>query len=159
MKLTADELRILLAALGLHGSNDPSVTQLQAKLSMMLEAAVMLQARTERPAYQGIPVRTELGPEILAAYKSGNERIRQGHGRRGLLLPEPQTPEEARRIFPQLSDAVGAAGSTEDPDFVPVWEELSRRYQALKKNWALPKCKHGKAPAQWCPDCGTGFSP
>lgn len=168
MTLTAEELRVILKALG-NDSDDPVIGGLQAKLSVMLEVALRRTAtgriRSE-PAVQSVPVRTELGRELLAAYRAMGftgpvEHRRQGQGRRGLDLPEPQTPEEARRIFLELTDAVGAAQSTDDPEFVPVWEELCRRQRAMKAKWALPTCKHGRAAAAYCPECelsgGAGF--
>ena len=68
---------------------------------------------------------------------SAIEERRQRDGRAGLELSDPLNIDEARWTLEKLGDALRAAQSTDDPDFVPTYEALAKKYTDLKKRWGL----------------------
>jgi len=66
------------------------------------------------------------------------EKRRQADALRGLMLVgEPKTKEEAEVAFEDLGDALRAAQSTDDPNFVWVYNDLCERYRAMKEKWGF----------------------
>lgn len=95
-----------------------------ARLQSLADAAA-----AEEPAYVAAS-RPHHGP---------NEKRRQMDTRRGLALLElePADRTAAMNLWLELRDCMAAAQSTDDPDFVPVVDELQRKMFAFAAKWKI----------------------